>query len=54
VTSSGFPKELTVAGVHRGGSEWRSDDYASAPHRTDLRVTANVAGVKINPIGGCR
>jgi hypothetical protein len=54
VTSSGFPKEINVGGVHRGGSEWQSDDYASALHHADLRISANVAGVKINPIGGCR
>jgi hypothetical protein len=54
VTSTGFPRQLTVAGEHANGSEWQSPDYATAAHRADLNVSVNLGNVEINPIGGCR
>jgi hypothetical protein len=54
VTSRGSPRHIQVGDVRQSGTEWKSPDYASAPHRADLRVSVNFGTVQINPIGGCR
>jgi hypothetical protein len=53
ITSSGTAERVRVNGVQLHGSEWQSPDYASATHRADLRVSANLGAVEIDPIGGC-
>src|SRR3954470_7980701 len=54
ITDTGFPRQLEIAGVDHGASEWQSPDYASATHHADLTVHTTVGEVQINPIGGCR
>jgi hypothetical protein len=54
VTTRGGPKEVTVNGLHQTESDWQSPDYGSAAHHADLTISANLGGVEINPIGGCR
>lgn len=54
VTFRGQPRDVTVEGVEDEGAEWQSANYLSAPHRADVRVSANFGAVKINPIGGCK
>ncbi|HEU4918700.1 MAG TPA: hypothetical protein VFT20_03125 [Candidatus Limnocylindrales bacterium] len=53
VTNRGTADHVTVEGLTQTGSVWQSAGYASAPHRADLRVSANFGAVEINPIGGC-
>jgi hypothetical protein len=54
VTSRGQPREITVGGFETEASEWESENYDSAAHHADLRVSANFGAVNINPIGGCK
>jgi len=54
VTTRGAGKGVTINDQREAGSDWESPDYASAPHRADLRVSVSFGTVKINPIGGCR
>ena len=54
VHSSGVLNGIMVAGQHESGSEWQSQDYASAAHRADLDVNVNLGALEINPIGGCK
>lgn len=44
----------TYDGLVRSGDTWESPDYATATHHADVTISANVAGVEINPIGGCK
>ena len=54
VTARGQPREVTVEDVDDDVADWQSENYVSATHRADLRVSANFGAVKINPIGGCK
>jgi hypothetical protein len=46
-----------LSGISVNGSKepqtWQSPDYATAAHRADLTITANLGSAEINPIGGC-
>lgn len=54
VTTTGSPRQVTVAGLHQSASDWSSPDYVSAHRHTDLRIEAHFGNVEINPIGGCK
>jgi len=54
VSSEGTLSATTYAGLVRGDSTWESPGYATAIHHADVTISANVAGVEINPIGGCK
>jgi hypothetical protein len=44
----------TYAGIAHTGGTWQSPDYATAIHHADVTISANVASVDVNPIGGCK
>jgi hypothetical protein len=54
LSMEGDPLRVTVAGERHRGSEWQSDDYATATHHADLDIEAHFTGVEIDPIGGCK
>jgi hypothetical protein len=54
LTTRGQPRQVLVDGLQQTGTDWESDDYASAAHRADLDVHANFSVIQIDPIGGCR
>jgi hypothetical protein len=54
VHHTGALSGFSVDGVHQSGSEWQSDDYASATHHANLNVKVNLGNVEIDPIGGCK
>lgn len=53
VTNRSSASEIAVADLRLSGSEWQSPDYATATHRIDLSVKAEISSVEINPTGGC-
>jgi hypothetical protein len=53
VTASGTVEHITVGGLGQVADEWLSPTYRTAAHQADLRLTANLGEVEINPIGGC-
>jgi hypothetical protein len=54
VHHTGVLNGITINGIHQSGADWQSPDYASATHRADLNVVANLGSIDINPIGGCK
>jgi hypothetical protein len=44
----------TYDGLVRGDSTWDSPGYATAIHHADVTISANVASVDVNPMGGCK
>lgn len=54
VHHTGALSGVTVNGLQQSGSDWQSPDYPSAAHQADLTIDANLGGVEIDPIGGCR
>ena len=54
VSTDGTLSATTYAGLVRGDSTWESPGYATAIHHADVAITANVAGVEVNPMGGCK
>jgi hypothetical protein len=54
VRSEGTLTATTYAGLVRGDSTWESPGYATAIHHADVTISANVAGVEVNPMGGCK
>ena len=54
VSTEGTLAATTYAGLVRGDSTWESPGYATAIHHADVTISANVAGVEVNPMGGCK
>jgi Domain of unknown function (DUF5668) len=54
VRHDGALSGISINGLQQSGTDWQSQDYASADHRADLTVDVNLGNVKINPIGGCK
>jgi hypothetical protein len=54
VRSEGTLTATTYAGLVRGDSAWESPAYATAIHHADVTISANVASVDVNPMGGCK
>ena len=54
IQRSGVLQSLTVGGLQVSDSTWQSPDYALAAHHADLTVHDNLAGIEINPNGGCK
>lgn len=54
VQRTGVLGSMTFGGLQANGNLWQSPDYGSAAHHADLTVHVNVAGIEINPIGGCK
>jgi hypothetical protein len=54
VRSEGTLTAVTYDGLVRGGSAWESPAYATAIHHADVTISANVASVDVNPMGGCK
>jgi hypothetical protein len=54
VRSQGTLTAVTYDGLVRGGNAWESPGYATAIHHADVTISANVAGVEVNPMGGCK
>jgi hypothetical protein len=54
VSTEGTLSATTYAGLVRGDSTWESPGYATAIHHADVTISANVAGVEVNPMGGCK
>jgi hypothetical protein len=44
----------TYAGLVRSGATYESPGYATAIHHADVTISANVASVDVNPMGGCK
>jgi hypothetical protein len=45
---------ISWKGHEQDDGDWRSPDYASAAHRTELTVNVNLGAMDIDPIGGCK
>lgn len=54
VRHEGTLSGIRINGGDQGGATWQSPDYATAAHRAELTITANLGGAEINPIGGCK
>jgi hypothetical protein len=54
VRSEGTLTAVTYDGLARSGSAWESPAYATAIHHADVTISANVASVDVNPMGGCK
>jgi len=54
VRSDGTLTATTYDGLVRGDSTWESPGYATASHHADVTISANVASVDVNPMGGCK
>jgi len=54
ITHQGALTSTTYAGLVRNGASWESPGYATAGNHADVTVTATVASVDVNPIGGCK
>jgi hypothetical protein len=53
LTANGSIEHITVGGLEQVADEWMSPNYRMAAHHADLRLTANLGAIEINPIGGC-
>jgi hypothetical protein len=53
LTANGVLEHITVGGLEQVVDEWMSPNYRMAANQADLRVTANLGAIEINPIGGC-
>jgi hypothetical protein len=54
VRSDGTLTAMTYDGLVRNNSTWESPGYAMAIHHADVTISANVASVDVNPMGGCK
>ncbi len=54
IRHQGVLAATTYAGLVRTGDTWESPGYATADHHADVTVSANVASVDVNPMGGCK
>lgn len=45
---------FAAAGLAQTGATWQSANYATAPIRAELRISANVSSTTLNPQGGCQ
>ena len=54
VRSEGSLTAVTYDGLVRGSNAWESPAYATAIHHADVTISANVASVDVNPMGGCK
>jgi hypothetical protein len=54
IRHEGVLTATTYAGLVRSGDTWQSPDYATAIHHADVTISANVASVDVNPMGGCK
>lgn len=54
VRSEGMLTAVTYDGLVRSGDTWESPAYATAIHHADVTISANVASVDVNPMGGCK
>jgi len=52
--SDGTLTATTYNGLVRNDSTWESPGYATAIHHADVTISANVASVDVNPMGGCK
>ncbi len=50
----GVMTATTYTGLVRLGDTWQSPGYATAIHHADVTISANVASVDVNPMGGCK
>ena len=48
-----FSHNLDDSDLNRSGDTWTSDNFESADHVIDLRLSGNAASFKLNPEGGC-
>ena len=54
IRSDGTLTATTYDGLVRNGNTWESPGYATAIHHADVTISANVASVDVNPMGGCK
>jgi len=54
VRSEGTLTATTYNGLVHGDTAWESPGYATAIHHADVTISANVASVDVNPMGGCK
>jgi len=54
IRSDGTLTATTYGGLERSDSTWESPGYATAIHHADVTISANVASVDVNPMGGCK
>jgi len=54
IRSEGTLTATTYDGLVRSGDTWQSPGYATAIHHADVTISANVASVDVNPMGGCK
>lgn len=54
IRNEGTLTATTYGGLERSDSTWESPGYATAIHHADVTISANVASVDVNPIGGCK
>jgi hypothetical protein len=45
---------FATAGLSQIGNAWQSANYATAPAKVDLHISANVSSTTLNPEGGCK
>jgi hypothetical protein len=54
IRREGVLTAATYPGLVRSGDTWESPGYATANHHADVTISANVASVDVNPMGGCK
>ena len=54
IQQQGVMTATTYTGLVRLGDTWESPGYATAIHHADVTISANVASVDVNPMGGCK
>lgn len=54
IRQDGVMTATIYAGLMRGGDTWESPGYSMANHHADVTISANVASVDVNPMGGCK
>ena len=54
IRQQGVMTATTYTGLQRSGDTWESPGYATAIHHADVTISANVASVDVNPMGGCK
>ena len=54
IRSDGTLTATTYDGLVRDDNAWESPGYATAIHHADVTISANVASVDVNPMGGCK
>jgi hypothetical protein len=54
IRNEGTLTATTYGGLVGDGNTWESPGYATAIHHADVTISANVASVDVNPMGGCK